>query len=100
MLLKIGANIDLLHPKLRSRFDDIDSVFKKYSNVEGVITSGNDSRHSVGSLHYKWKAIDLRVWYVSKDKLNLLVEELQEKLGHEFDVVLEIDHIHIEYDPK
>lgn len=78
-----------------------DKLFKKYRS-ELTITSGLDSCHSAGSLHYYGLAIDCRIWYfiLKKDLLNLFIEELKNELGKNFDVILHKTHIHIEYDEK
>lgn len=68
-----------------------------------VITSLTDGKEwrSPNSLHVPGLAFDVRIWDfpTQEDQLNL-VEKLREALGGEFDVVLESDHIHIEFDPK
>lgn len=71
-----------------------------YSETENVmtITSGTDGRHSVGSMHHSGDAVDLRLpMPLTRTQI---VEKLCAALGDEYDVILEADHIHIEYDPK
>lgn len=75
-----------------------EAVLKKYGS-ELVITSVNDGKHMVDSLHYKGRAMDIRTWYIQGRELQV-VAELKRELGPDYDVVLEKDHIHIEYDPK
>lgn len=65
-----------------------------------VCTSGIDGKHMEGSLHYKAKAVDLRSRHVSAEMLPKIVDELRERLGKDYDVVVEGDHIHVENDPK
>lgn len=64
-----------------------------------TITSGRDGVHSKNSKHYTGDAIDIRTRDMSdvKKVYAMLKENVDDKL---FDVVLESDHIHIEYDPK
>ena len=58
-----------------------------------------DGVHSKNSLHYTGNAFDLRVWiYTEKQRKTLLIQ-LRKKLGIDYDVVDEVDHLHIEYDP-
>lgn len=64
---------------------------------ELVITSVIDGRHMRGSLHYIGAAADIRL--PSSDPLLVRVE-IAEALGAQYDVVLESDHIHIEFQPK
>jgi len=73
------------------------------SNMLGkqmVITSANDSKHKENSLHYKDLAIDIRIRHLEQDEIQLVLNYLRKKLGEDYDVILESDHIHIEYDPK
>lgn len=66
-----------------------------------TLTSAHDGVHMPSSLHYKGKAIDLRIKNIpTKEIINSIVEELKALLGDTYDVVLEKDHIHIEFDPK
>jgi len=96
MLIKLGCGgVDLscLHESMRLVLKAVDSVFPN----EPVITSTWEGTHSTGSFHYWLRALDFR-----KPPMNLedCVNQLKSELGKDFDVVLESDHIHIEYDPK
>lgn len=62
-----------------------------------VVTSITDGQHKVGSLHYAGRAMDLRLPTANKERM---VEQLGIRLGGDYDVILEGDHIHVEYDPK
>lgn len=69
-----------------------------------VITSGNDSKHGKNSLHYKDRAVDIRtsnlgaLGQLKVKAAHVQISSVLEPMG--FDVVLESDHIHIEFDPK
>ena len=63
-----------------------------------VITSALDSTHSANSLHYVGAALDFRTSVLSAEDQGSLVETVKERLGEDFDVVLETDHLHIEHD--
>jgi len=91
-----------------------------------VVTSGNDGRHGAYSKHYSGAALDVRVYGARRGGIDVDVArrggiaselgasfaELQKAsaqrwrkrlanvLGLDFDVVLERDHLHVEYDPK
>ena len=71
-----------------------------YSETENamVITSLTDGRHGIGSLHHAGDAVDLRL-PMPVTRLQI-VSQLKTALGSDYDVVLESDHIHVEYDPK
>ncbi|KUO61684.1 hypothetical protein APF79_03520 [bacterium BRH_c32] len=66
-----------------------------------VITSITDSRHAPGSLHYAGGAVDLRTRDI-KDAamIKKITETIRKRLTKDYDVVMEKDHIHIEYQPK
>ena len=72
--------------------------------VPFVLTSVSDGIHGAGSLHYNGLAFDCRLpsRYVGEmhgiDRR--IRDELADVLGDEWDVVLEKDHLHIEFDPK
>ena len=67
--------------------------------VELVITSVTDGVHGEHSLHYHGKAIDLRTRDIAPPVRGKLRATIADNLGAEFDVVLETDHLHIEFDP-
>lgn len=64
------------------------------------VTSIMDGVHRPMSKHYSGEAIDLRIWFFRDEEKDLVAYELQQRLGEDYDVVLESDHIHVEYDPK
>jgi len=57
------------------------------------ITSLREGNHSPGSFHYIGLAFDIRP---GKSSLSMI----RAALGHDWDVVDEVNHIHCEYDPK
>ena len=66
-----------------------------------VVTSITDSKHSAGSLHYAGCAIDLRTRDIEdKAMIIKITETIRKRLTKDYDIVLEKDHIHIEYQPK
>ena len=110
--VKPGANISNLSIEIQSIIDDIVAVWKdNNAGVKPVITSGNDSRHKVGSLHYSNDAIDVRGNNLDPSNnyrlAKTLQAALQTRIGSDYDVLFEIypsftanNHFHIEYDPK
>jgi uncharacterized protein YcbK (DUF882 family) len=70
------------------------------ADCELMLTSGIEGAHSRGSLHYAGSAADLRTQSVPLEKLKPLVERIRIALGPDFDVVLESNHLHIEFQPK
>jgi hypothetical protein len=66
------------------------------------VTSANDGDHGYGSLHFDNRAFDIRIKNIIGHvggEARLWAERMQIALGDEYDVLLEKDHIHIEYDP-
>ena len=64
-----------------------------------TITSGTDGKHMRGSKHYSGEALDIRTRGLTKSNVTRVLGTLSARLGREYDVVLEKDHIHIEYVP-
>ena len=99
MLLKLGVDISRLDWSIRSKLTVIDQMVADVTGSEAVGTSTWEGTHSPGSLHYQHNAIDIR----RPQQLTLaqrVVTTLKQRLGVGYDIVLEDDHIHIEYDPK
>ena len=88
-----------LAPQLVLALVVANEVYNEYG-VELVITSANDSGHGPSSLHYAGAAVDLRTRTLKEEDRQEVRDKIQEKLNIDFDVVLESDHIHLEYQPK
>lgn len=56
-----------------------------------------DGKHMEGSLHFKNRAFDGSLPTQSEAEC---IEALRVFLGPEYDVVVEVDHLHAEWDPK
>ena len=77
-----------------------DQVYTEFG-YECIVTSANDGRHSPTSLHNNNDAIDLRTFHIATlEHLLDIVDEIKKRLGIDYDVVLESDHLHIEKQPK
>ncbi len=74
-------------------------VYNEY-DVDMVWTSSNDSNHALTSLHYSGNAVDLRTRTLRAEDKQRVRHKIKEKLNIDFDVVLEPDHIHLEYQPR
>ena len=74
----------------------LSAVALVWGSEEPVITSTWDGTHSPGSWHQFCMALDFRL----PNNHLVAAQKLMQKLGTDYDVVLEGDHIHIEYDPK
>ena len=76
------------------------AIFISLGANEFVLTSVNDGIHSRKSLHRFGYAVDIRIWVLTEAKRVMAAKKIADALGKHFDVVLEPDHLHIEYDPK
>lgn len=94
--MKLGVSIEKLNREIRRATVPIEIVYAENGD-EAVLTSAGEGTHGVGSLHYANDAVDVRM---PKSNAGEVAQDLRRKLGPDFDVVLELDHIHVEYDPK
>ena len=99
MQLKTGVKLVGIKPELVLGLYIADSVYRTYQ-TEMVITSVVDGVHKRKSQHYAGYAADLRIWGFNRDLLQEVAIEIQKALGEDYDVVVEVDHLHLEYDPK
>jgi len=101
MKIKKGVNLNLKFV-MRDALLICEDVYKMYGRKEGVtITSARDGIHSAGSMHYYGYAIDTRIYFWSKKISNivfLLIRSKLKEISTYYDVVIESDHIHIEWD--
>jgi hypothetical protein len=67
---------------------------------ELIITCGDEGKHGRQSRHFIGHAFDARTRHLEPDLVSVIVMQCKERLGRDFDVVLEPDHLHIEFDPK
>lgn len=65
---------------------------------ELTITSLLDGVHKSGSKHYDGKAFDMRTFDLPEGMAATVRNKLEQALGPEFDVVLEHDHVHVEFE--
>ncbi|HNW74870.1 MAG TPA: hypothetical protein PKN44_14670, partial [Bacteroidales bacterium] len=89
-----------ISPFIQRAMTIADAVSIADTKKEIVVTSILDGVHSSKSLHYKGLAFDMRTHIYTQYELSKLMNNLKYMLGANYDVVLEKDHIHIEYDPK
>ena len=100
MKVKEGVNIVGLQPAMVIAILAADKIWQRHAK-DLVITSALDGKHSTASLHYIGHALDFRTrYFVDKEECEKVADELRAALGWQFDVVLEADHIHCEFQPK
>ena len=97
---KSGVKINGLKPEMVMGLVVTEGYFNGNGIPDMTVTSAVDGVHGFGSLHYVGYAVDVRTWEILNELLPKFTGGLSEALGPEFDVVLESDHIHIEFQPK
>lgn len=104
MDLKPGASISGLQWQIFRALIIAEKVFHDHGAGDVHITSGTEP--GVGrppeSLHNRGQAVDIALPpRRSVDALQRIVHDIRRGVGDAvYDVVLEVDHIHIEYDPR
>jgi len=97
---KTGVKIFGIRPELMLALLVAEGVYNKY-DTDLVITSVVDGKHSYTSLHYCGCAADIRTRDLpQEDSIQAVGQEIRQALTREFDVVVESNHIHIEFQPK
>lgn len=96
MLLKKGVILSGLDIRMRPALISMDALYGEFGH-ELVVTSGLDGEHSAGSLHYYGLAFDCRTRYFTDEQKENIQAEAKKRLGNEFVVLLEPDHLHIQY---
>ena len=97
--LKPGVVVTGIRPELLLGVIVAERVYER-NHYPLTITSLSDGEHRPNSLHYKGFAADLRTRDVAMPLLGVITRELKEALGRDYDVVLEGDHLHLEFDKK
>ncbi len=98
-MIKPGADITGIRPEIVLAIVLAQPIFAAHG-VPLVITSVMEGKHSRGSLHYVGLAVDLRVNDLPPSEWEIVTDQVKAALGPQFDVVLEKDHLHVEFQPK
>jgi len=99
MKLKPGVDMTGIKPELILGLVVADFVYSTF-DVEMVVTSLLDGRHSLTSLHYAGCAADLRTRNIPEGLRKQVRDDIAAALPNDFDVVLESNHIHMEWQPR
>lgn len=102
-----SVQLGQLHPALALVLaGTVAPLLWQHFQADCVITSGDEqsAKHAQTSLHYCGMAVDIRIM----NPINgapmfdaiLFVDRLKKHLNCDFDVILESNHIHIEFQPK
>ena len=98
-MIKSGVDLRGLKPQMAVAYTILSVIFHRHVSLPCVITSASDGVHGPNSLHYNGLALDIRTRHVMETMLPLIVRDAKNELGDQFDVVLEADHLHVEFDP-
>lgn len=96
MRLKPGVRVLGLRPELLLALQIVEEVYEEFRQTF-TITSIVEGTHSRASLHYTGCAADIRLPVASAPAV---VAAAKERLGDDFDLILESDHLHLEFQPK
>lgn len=96
-----GASIRGLRPEILHACDVVGDVYEEEGFKAELSPNGEaGGTHGVGSLHYVFLACDFRTRNVPEGRRQFLRDKIKEVLGDEYDVILETDHLHCEFQPK
>lgn len=99
LLLKPGVRVAGLRPEILLAVVAAERVCAEMG-VDCVVTACVDGVHKAGSLHYRGLAVDLRIRDFRPGDADKAITRIKQCLGADYDVVLENDHIHVEFDQK
>ena len=98
MSIKAGVRVLGVRPEIVLAIGVARAVYTQLGvGADFVVTSVMEGTHSRASIHYSGGAADLRRPRVQAEQV---AATLKEQLGDDFDVILENDHIHCEFQPK
>lgn len=97
--LKTGVKLRGLTPEMLLGIIVVEGAYADME-YDTIITSACDGRHSRGSLHYVGLAVDFRTRHLKAGDASKVAGKIKDRLGLEYDVVLERDHVHLEYQPE
>jgi len=99
-MIKSGVDLRGLKPQLTIAYVVACMIYYRQIHEWATITSASDGVHGPNSLHYSGNALDIRTRMLTAGQKENVYKQLRIALGEQFDVILEADHIHIEFDPK
>jgi hypothetical protein len=97
--IKEGATLQGLKLVMRPVLQIAERIWRN-NGQELVVTSGTDSTHSAGSLHYYGYALDFRTRYFEEQDRFKVFKELSDDLrkkNRDYCVIWHPTHIHVEY---
>ena len=98
--LKVPVEVQGIQPEILFAIMVANSIFAANYGHDVVITSVTDGDHGKGTLHKHGYAVDFRTRDMAPNTQKIITESLKKCLGDQYDVVLESNHIHIEFDHR
>ena len=97
-MIKPGVRVLGIRPEMVLALGIIRDAYATHNQLPAfVITSVVEGTHKRASLHYMGCGVDLRRPPVKAEEI---VADAKARLGDDFDVILEGNHIHAEFQPK
>ena len=102
MKLKPTVNTEDVQPALWYGLGVCEAVYARHGMTLVVTCLRDSHENKPGSLHNKGVGADLRTRNIPPSTVELIVADIRKALdgADGFDIVLEVDHVHLEYDPK
>jgi len=98
--LKSGVKVAGMRPELVLAMIVAESAYRE-RGYDCIITSVMDGRHSIKSKHYAGQAFDCRTRHLpDQSAIETVAGAIRKALAPHYDVIIESDHIHVEFDPK
>ncbi len=98
-MIKPGVDVRGIQPEILLARIIAGEIFARYG-VAAIITSALDGKHSKNSKHYTGQAIDLRTRHMDARLRPVIAEAIKKALGRRYFVLLEKDHIHVQFGRK
>ncbi len=99
--LKPDAKARVLSPQCLLAMVVAEGIWRDADFGDCTITSISDGQHSRKSKHWLGNAFDVRTRELPEAaSIDGVAYLLRQALPEDYDVVVESDHIHVEYDPK
>lgn len=99
MKLKDGVSLEGVQWQMFYAAVKVEAAYNKLGH-DLTITAGTDGKHAAKSLHYKGLALDIRSRTISAGTKPKLLKAIRLSLGPDYQVIDELDHWHVEWDPK
>lgn len=98
---KKGVDIVGITKECIALIHNVAYAYEAHGYSECVVASVTDGAHMNGSKHYEGNAADFRTWPVkSQSDLMAILETAKYRCGKDYDIIIEKDHLHGEFDPK